>query len=793
MTGRGTSSPRPRRSRSLAALLSERRARRALTSTSTRSILDSVATRLDEGRDLTRYLTNLLIFLGLLGTFYGLATVVPAVVNTIRSLAPQEGQSAVDVFDNLMVGLEDQLGGMGTAFGSSLLGLSGSLAVGLLELFSGHGQNRFFREIEEWLSSITVIGLPGADSEEALTAANVIGAMQETTLQIDALREIVGQSMAQSAETETRLQALVARSSAAEARAADRAVLERIAAAQERAGAADPGRRAVRGRAMLERIAAAQEHMAEIIDARDEETGRIDAETRARLRSIDTQVLRILEDMATGRQDLVTEMRQDLSNLIEALRAGHRGGGSEHGTRPAQHATGGKLDLAGLCRCDDDPGAGAVLRAVGVLDRAVRAARRDHRPGPRARCAERPGAVLRRLAGPRAHPGRRAGGADRHPDRRARRRRGAGRRFRAAGGGADREQPGLTGCPQIARRASSRPPRATSRRPKRAREATEAARAREAALAEELRARLKDSQAELTALTLSLEAERKRAEETLTLLAAAEAARDRLQAEGTEALTEAERRAAELAQARALLAEEEQISTEAQRQLAVLNQQTAALRAQLASLQELLGVARGARRRAQVQIENLGSQLNAALARAASEERARAELEARERARVEAEAKDLERYRSEFFGRMRDILGEREGVQVVGDRFVFPAEVLFHAGSAVLGPEGRAQVARVAAVIREIADDIPPEIDWVLRVDGHTDRTPLTGGGPFADNWELSQARALSVVRYMTEAEGLPANRLAATGFGEFQPIDPGSSPEALARNRRIELKFTER
>jgi chemotaxis protein MotB len=142
---------------------------------------------------------------------------------------------------------------------------------------------------------------------------------------------------------------------------------------------------------------------------------------------------------------------------------------------------------------------------------------------------------------------------------------------------------------------------------------------------------------------------------------------------------------------------------------------------------------------------------------------------------------------------MREILGEREGVQVVGDRFVFPSEVLFEPGSATLGPEGRAQVARVAAVIREIAGNIPPEIDWILRVDGHTDRVPISPGANFADNWELSQARALSVVRYMIESEGLPADRLAATGFGEFQPVDPGDSPEALARNRRIELKFTER
>src|SRR5690606_10622221 len=203
---------------------------------------------------------------------------------------------------------------------------------------------------------------------------------------------------------------------------------------------------------------------------------------------------------------------------------------------------------------------------------------------------------------------------------------------------------------------------------------------------------------------------------------------------------------------------------------------------------------------AQVRLDQLGTNLNAALARVAAEERARAEaeaapaeLEARERERLEAEAVDLVRYRSEFFGRMSQILGEREGVQVAGDRFVFPSEVLFAPGSDTIGTDGQAQTARVAAVIREIADAIPPEIDWVLRVDGHTARTPVHPGGQFADNWELSQARALSVVRYLTDAEGIPANRLAATGFGEYQPIAPGDDPEAFARNRRIELKFTER
>jgi hypothetical protein len=288
----------PRLLAPLAAMLSERRARRSLTSSSTRSILETVATRIEEQRDHTRYLISLLIFLGLLGTFYGLATVVPAVVDTIRSLAPQEGQGAMAGFDSLMTGLEGQLGGMGTAFGSSLLGLSGSLVVGLLELFASHAQNRFYRELEEWLSSITKIGVAGVEPEEALTAANVLAVIGETSGQIDQLREVVEQGATRAAETEARLGELVQLLSA------------------PRPEAAPPV-----DNALLERIASAQERVAHLLEARDAETGGLDAETRARLRSIDTQVLRILEDLAAGRQDLVTEIRQDIAGLADALRS----------------------------------------------------------------------------------------------------------------------------------------------------------------------------------------------------------------------------------------------------------------------------------------------------------------------------------------------------------------------------------------------------------------------------------------------------------------------------------------
>ncbi len=284
----------PRLLAPLAALLSERRSRKALSSTSTRSILESVSTRIEEQRDLTRYIINLLIFLGLLGTFYGLATVVPAVVDTIRSLAPQEGQSAIESFDGLMGGLEGQLGGMGTAFGSSLLGLSGSLVVGLLELFASHAQNRFYRELEEWLSSITKLGVAGVDADEPLTAGALLAVIEQTATQIDQLREVVEAGAARASQGEERIEELA------------RLLVSPERLAQERA--------------LMERLVASQETVAEMLGARDAETGRLDAETRARLRSIDTQVLRILEDMAAGRQDLVSEMRQDIQGLSEAMR-----------------------------------------------------------------------------------------------------------------------------------------------------------------------------------------------------------------------------------------------------------------------------------------------------------------------------------------------------------------------------------------------------------------------------------------------------------------------------------------
>jgi chemotaxis protein MotB len=153
---------------------------------------------------------------------------------------------------------------------------------------------------------------------------------------------------------------------------------------------------------------------------------------------------------------------------------------------------------------------------------------------------------------------------------------------------------------------------------------------------------------------------------------------------------------------------------------------------------------------------------------------------------------ELSRYRSDFFGKLRDILGNRPDIRVVGDRFVFQSEVFFDSGQAALRPEGRAELDQLAAALLDLEKQIPSEINWVLRVDGHTDTRQLSATSPFKSNWELSSARAISVVQYLI-SKGVPPQRLVAAGFGEFQPIDPGTSDEAFSHNRRIELKLTER
>ncbi|MEI4262106.1 biopolymer transporter ExbB [Roseovarius sp. D0-M9] len=280
----------------LATLLRQRGKRMQISQTSARSIQDMVAQRIDEAREITRYIVNLLIFLGLLGTFYGLATTVPALVETIQGLAPREGEGGVEVFSRLMTGLQSQLGGMGVAFASSLLGLAGSLIVGLLELFASHGQNRFYRELEEWMSTITRVGLAGADdgSTEQALLTGIIDQMSE---QMESLQQMLTQSD-------------IARAASDEQMASLAAAVTRLADQTDNTGTS----------AALGRVADGQERLIEALHAQKApaEAG-LDAESRMRLRSIDVQMLRILEEISAGRQEAVSELRTDLAGLKSAL------------------------------------------------------------------------------------------------------------------------------------------------------------------------------------------------------------------------------------------------------------------------------------------------------------------------------------------------------------------------------------------------------------------------------------------------------------------------------------------
>ena len=335
----------------------------------------------------------------------------------------------------------------------------------------------------------------------------------------------------------------------------------------------------------------------------------------------------------------------------------------------------------------------------------------------------------------------------------------------------------------------------------------EKSRLAEIAAAQILRDRLENADTELSAMTLSLESQRKKAEETLTLLAAANAARKSVEIDYNKSLSEVELQAVLVSQANELLNKEKMLSADSQRKLALLNVQTEQLRNQLNQLQSLLDRSNDADAKSKIQLKMLGTNLNAALARVAAEQRKVAieqtkvateqkkiaDLEIKERERLVAEAIDLKKFRSEFFGRLRELMEGQDGVRIVGDRFVFSSEVLFQIGSADLGLRGKEEIRKVAGTISQIADEIPSGIDWILRVDGHTDSIPIKNGINFLDNWELSQARALSVVRYLINDLNIPANRLAANGFGEFQPIDDRKTPGAYKTNRRIELKLTER
>ena len=436
------------------------------------------------------------------------------------------------------------------------------------------------------------------------------------------------------------------------------------------------------------------------------------------------------------------------------------------------------------------------------------------------------------------------------------------------------------------------------------------------AVAEELRERLRNADAELTAMTLMLEKQRKEAEDTLTLLAAANNAREKIDDKLKETLFALEAASIDITQKKQSIEKletaEKQISTKldqtnialaaalsrgenlkqelsdtkqslenkllavlgekseieknnaelrknlenalvarlaadaaakstleeakrkqlllnqaeqeiekqanknkksneellkAERQTALLNQQLSEVRKQLGELDELLSLSEERDQQQKAQLKNVGSRLNQALASLASEERKRRKLEENEKKRLEEERKRLEEenskltnqaeelanYRSEFFGRMRKVLKGQERVSIVGDRFIFSSEVLFSPGSSDLSTEGKAEISNVTESLSSIMKDIPDNIDWVIRVDGHTDDIPLSGLGEFKDNWELSQARALSVVKYMITELNFSGSRLAANGFGEYQPISIENTPEARAQNRRIEIKLTER
>jgi hypothetical protein len=291
----------PRLLAPLAALLRTRGKSSHISATSARSILESVATRIDEERDITRYIVSLLIFLGLLGTFYGLATSVPAVVETIRSLAPEEGETALSGFDRLMTGLESQLDGMGVAFSSSLLGLAGSLVVGLLELFAGHGQNRFYRELEEWLSSITRLGTAAAEGE-----GGEAGALGSLAVVLDSMTDQLQLMQTRQAEVESTFQ-----------RTEDG--LMALSTAVTRLSQRLDGD--ITGTEALNRIAEGQEQLIRLLAGRqDADEPHIEAETRLRLRSMDVQLLRILEELSAGRQETMADLRSDLAALTQAVR-----------------------------------------------------------------------------------------------------------------------------------------------------------------------------------------------------------------------------------------------------------------------------------------------------------------------------------------------------------------------------------------------------------------------------------------------------------------------------------------
>ncbi|MCP5368008.1 MAG: peptidoglycan -binding protein [Hyphomicrobiales bacterium] len=281
---------------------------------------------------------------------------------------------------------------------------------------------------------------------------------------------------------------------------------------------------------------------------------------------------------------------------------------------------------------------------------------------------------------------------------------------------------------------------------------------------------LTEAEKEKTKSADALALSEKEKKELLEALTRAEREKEDTQAALRQAQGEADKNKSEHEKALAELLSQRKLSDSAQAQVALLNKQLAALREQLAQLSKALDVAEAKAEDQGVQIATLTSRLNAALA---------------------TKVQELSRYRSEFFGRLREVLGGQQGVRIVGDRFVFQSEVLFASGSADIEESGQAQMRQLAASLKDLITRMPKDIDWVLRVDGHTDNVPISNQ-QFPSNWELSSARAISVVKFLID-QGIPAHRLVAAGFGEYQPLDERSDEIGRRRNRRIEFKLTQR
>ena len=281
----------------LAALLRSRGASIQISSSSSQSILESVSTRVEEAREITRYIVNLLIFLGLLGTFYGLATTVPALVETIRSLAPKEGETGFEVFTRLMSGLEGQLSGMGVAFASSLIGLAGSLVVGLLELFAGQAQNRFYRELEEWLSTITSFNLTVDEHSSSTENTALLGVLKRLGDQIELMERILNKDQGQIGKNDQEL-----------------AVIN-----EKFIKVFEENRSNMEG--LLENFNKSQKQLLDFLKSKEMTEGGIDAESRMRLRSIDVQMLHISEEIAVGRQEAIKAIREEVANLAKSLQS----------------------------------------------------------------------------------------------------------------------------------------------------------------------------------------------------------------------------------------------------------------------------------------------------------------------------------------------------------------------------------------------------------------------------------------------------------------------------------------